>query len=59
MIPSRQTTQHEEAIDALRTSLGDAVTTVGHHYQQETVVRHCDFPRRFARTRSAGSSYRG
>lgn len=43
MIPSRQTTQHEEAIDALRTSLGDAVTTVGHHYQQETVVRHCDF----------------
>ncbi len=40
---SQQTLRHEQAIDALRTALGSAVTIVGHHYQQETVVRHCDF----------------
>lgn len=31
-----------EAIEALRASLGASVTLMGHHYQQETVIRHCD-----------------
>ena len=43
MIPSSQNLVHEEAIERLRSFLGKTVTLVGHHYQQEAVVRHCDF----------------
>ena len=31
-----------EAIQALREELGAKVTLMGHHYQQEAVIRHCD-----------------
>ena len=31
-----------EKIEALRARLGASVTIMGHHYQHETVIRHCD-----------------
>lgn len=31
------------AIEQLKAALGNKVTLVGHHYQQEAVIRHCDF----------------
>ncbi|MEG2004703.1 MAG: quinolinate synthase NadA, partial [Bilophila sp.] len=31
------------AIDASRAALGTRVTLVGHHYQHQNVVNHCDF----------------
>ena len=34
---------HAEGITALRQRFGSELTLVGHHYQQENVVRHCDF----------------
>lgn len=44
---SRQTTpateNHARAIEELRTSLGERVTILGHHYQQQNVIDHCDF----------------
>ncbi len=43
MNSSSQPSSYEEAIETLRSSLGNTVTLVGHHYQQEEVVRHCDF----------------
>ncbi len=42
-------TQHEtrdadaRAIDALRKELGDEVVLLGHHYQHQDIVDHCDF----------------
>ena len=43
MISFPQTSSCESSIERLRASLGSRVTLVGHHYQQEAIVRHCDF----------------
>ena len=31
------------AIEELRSKLGGRLTIVGHHYEQEDTIRHCDF----------------
>ncbi len=40
---STKKTSHAEAIEALRKQLGSSLTLVGHHYQQQNVIQHCDF----------------
>lgn len=40
---SKSTDPHAEGIDRLRDQMGADLTLVGHHYQQQNVIRHCDF----------------
>lgn len=46
------------AIEELRSKLGGRLTIVGHHYEQEATIQHCDILRRLPRTGPARPRHR-